>query len=197
MNHWSTKQEADLMNDRERFLATMNYQPRDRCPWWEMWYWPETLDRWHERGPARGRPPASSIWAWTVARMSASRWAWCPVSSARRWRRPTSYEIFRRDRRRDLQAVQGRPGPSACPSGCAFPLETREDWENDHQAAPGPHLALPLPALLGGKEAHLGAARLSRSPSAAGSIFGWMRNWMGLEGICAGAVRRSRPGSTR
>ena len=28
------------MNSRERFLATMNYQPRDRVPWGEMGFWP-------------------------------------------------------------------------------------------------------------------------------------------------------------
>ena len=38
------------MNIRERFLATMNYQERDRCPWGEMGFWPETLERWHGEG---------------------------------------------------------------------------------------------------------------------------------------------------
>src|SRR5512136_2261727 len=38
------------MNDRERFLATMNYQPRDRCPWGEMGFWPETFDVWRKQG---------------------------------------------------------------------------------------------------------------------------------------------------
>jgi hypothetical protein len=38
------------MNDRERFIATMHYQPRDRCPWGEMGFWPETLAAWHEQG---------------------------------------------------------------------------------------------------------------------------------------------------
>ena len=38
------------MNGRERFLATMNYQARDRCPWGEMGFWPDTLERWHREG---------------------------------------------------------------------------------------------------------------------------------------------------
>ena len=38
------------MNDRERFVATMYYQPRDRCPWGEMGFWPETLAVWCEQG---------------------------------------------------------------------------------------------------------------------------------------------------
>jgi len=38
------------MNDRERFLATMNYQQRDRCPMWDFGFWDETLLRWHAEG---------------------------------------------------------------------------------------------------------------------------------------------------
>ena len=41
------------MNDRERFLATMYYQPRDRCPWGEMGFWPETIEVWHDQGMPR------------------------------------------------------------------------------------------------------------------------------------------------
>jgi len=38
------------MNDRERFLATMHYQDRDRAPICDFGFWPETIDRWHEQG---------------------------------------------------------------------------------------------------------------------------------------------------
>jgi len=38
------------VNDRERFLATMHYGPRDRCPIWDFRFWKETLDRWHGEG---------------------------------------------------------------------------------------------------------------------------------------------------
>jgi len=38
------------MNSRERFLATMRFQPVDRAPNWEMGYWAGTLDRWHDEG---------------------------------------------------------------------------------------------------------------------------------------------------
>jgi uroporphyrinogen decarboxylase len=38
------------MNDRERFMATMRYQPRDRCPIWDFGFWDETLVRWHGEG---------------------------------------------------------------------------------------------------------------------------------------------------
>jgi hypothetical protein len=38
------------MNDRERFLATMNYQPVDRAPLYDFNFWDETLPEWHKQG---------------------------------------------------------------------------------------------------------------------------------------------------
>jgi hypothetical protein len=38
------------MNERERFVATMHYQPRDRSPIWDFNFWEETLPIWHEQG---------------------------------------------------------------------------------------------------------------------------------------------------
>ena len=38
------------MTERERFLATMNYQSRDRAPFWHWGAWPETLERWQREG---------------------------------------------------------------------------------------------------------------------------------------------------
>ena len=38
------------MNERERFLQYMKFQPVDRIPLMEMGLWPETLDRWHLEG---------------------------------------------------------------------------------------------------------------------------------------------------
>jgi hypothetical protein len=38
------------MNNRERFLAIMNFEPPDRGLLWEMGYWAETLERWYEEG---------------------------------------------------------------------------------------------------------------------------------------------------
>jgi len=38
------------MNDLERFLACMNYQPVDRVPFWDWGAWPETIERWQSEG---------------------------------------------------------------------------------------------------------------------------------------------------
>jgi uroporphyrinogen decarboxylase len=38
------------MNSRERFLATMAFEPVDRVPLWEFGYWAQTLERWYGEG---------------------------------------------------------------------------------------------------------------------------------------------------
>ena len=38
------------MNTRQRFQATMHYQPRDRSPICDFNFWDETLPTWHEQG---------------------------------------------------------------------------------------------------------------------------------------------------
>lgn len=38
------------MNDRQRFLATMRYEPRDRAPLCDFGFWDDTLDLWCEQG---------------------------------------------------------------------------------------------------------------------------------------------------
>lgn len=41
------------MNERERFFATMHYQPRDRSPIYDFSFWDETIVVWHEQGLPR------------------------------------------------------------------------------------------------------------------------------------------------
>ena len=38
------------MNERERFIATMHYQERDRVPIMDFGFWSETLPEWYEQG---------------------------------------------------------------------------------------------------------------------------------------------------
>src|SRR6185369_15259089 len=38
------------MNHRERFVATMKYQPVDRAPLYDFNFWDETLPEWHRQG---------------------------------------------------------------------------------------------------------------------------------------------------
>ncbi|NQT15551.1 MAG: hypothetical protein HQ582_22525, partial [Planctomycetes bacterium] len=44
---------ASEMNPRERFLATMRFQPRDRSPICDFSFWEETIEAWYEQGLPR------------------------------------------------------------------------------------------------------------------------------------------------
>lgn len=41
------------MNSRERYLATMSFQPDVRPPIWEFAYWNATAERWYAEGLPR------------------------------------------------------------------------------------------------------------------------------------------------
>lgn len=45
------------MNDRERFIATMHYEPVDRPVLWEWGAWSATVQRWQREGGFEGSPP--------------------------------------------------------------------------------------------------------------------------------------------
>lgn len=42
------------MNARERYIATMHYQPRDRCPIMDFGFWQETIAIWEKYGLPKG-----------------------------------------------------------------------------------------------------------------------------------------------
>ncbi len=48
------------MDDRQRFLATMRYGPRDRAPVCDFSFWDETLEAWYEQGLPRSVTRANS-----------------------------------------------------------------------------------------------------------------------------------------
>jgi hypothetical protein len=48
------------MNELERFLAVMEYNPVDRVPNWELGVWPQTRQRWE----TEGLDPATMHWNW-------------------------------------------------------------------------------------------------------------------------------------
>ena len=49
----TARKKEETMNARERFLAVMNFERVDRTLFWEMGYWKETLERWHQEGLPR------------------------------------------------------------------------------------------------------------------------------------------------
>jgi len=169
------------MNDRERFLANMNYQPCDRCPWWEMWYWSETLDRWHKEG----LPEDVHLEQY----LGVDHREGAPVSLGLLpdFKRETleetdEYEIFRRTDGVICKQFKGDMG-QRMPQWLRFPMETRDDWENVIKPKLDPNSPMRYPLrwedlkrMWVGRDYPLGIS--------GGSVYGWIRNWMGMEGVC-------------
>ncbi|MFH1085705.1 MAG: uroporphyrinogen decarboxylase family protein [Chloroflexota bacterium] len=141
------------MNSRERFLATMRFQPVDRAPDWEMGYWAGTLDRWHAEGlprhpqGPRGLVPGAGVkgegfpwrrdepkdWAVHAAlgldegiEKIAGNWGVQPAFEVQVLREDET-TITRRDA--DGTVTQVRKDSSSLPHVLAWPVSDRATWE--------------------------------------------------------------------
>jgi hypothetical protein len=113
------------MNDRERFLACMEYLPVDHTPFWDWGAWPETLDRWKKEGydPQVFNPAAIAD-----QRLVIGHWFFPNP--------PFSHQVIQEDERHViyinhegilLKELKNNP-MSSMPQFIKFPVETREDF---------------------------------------------------------------------
>ncbi|NLG27897.1 MAG: hypothetical protein GX557_08290 [Chloroflexi bacterium] len=168
------------MNDRERFLATMNYQPRDRCPWWEMWYWSETLERWHDEGLPQ------DVHLERFLGVDHRESAQVNVGLVPDFDRETleeteEYEIFRRTDGVIAKQFKGDL-KGRMPQWLRFPMESRDDWDKVIKPRLNPDSPTRYP-LRWSDLKRMWAGRDYPLSISGGSVFGWIRNWMGLEGV--------------
>ena len=172
---------GEKMNDRERFLATMNYQERDRCPWWEMWYWKETIERWQEEGLPADVHLEEYFGVDRRDDVGVSL-GLIPPFKRETLEETDEYEIFRRPQ--DGVICKQFKGNLAgrMPQWLRFPLETREDWETVIKPRLNPNSPCRYP-LYWEEKKRIWQERYYPLRISGGSIFGWLRNWMGLEGI--------------
>lgn len=170
------------MNDRERFLATMNYQPHDRCPWWELWYWPETVERWH----AEGLPEDVHLEQYfSVDRRGGVGvdLGLVPGFKVETLDETETYEIYRRTDGVVAKKIKEGDLGARMPQWISFPLETRRDWEEVIKPRLNPSSPCRYP-LYWEEKKRIWAQRNYPLDIGGGSIFGWLRNWMSMERIC-------------
>ena len=169
------------MNDRERFLATMNYQDRDRCPWGEMGFWPETLERWHEEGWPRDVYLNRFFGFDRLREQVPVGMGFVPGFAAEVLEETEQYRIVRRGDGVVAREFRGELS-FHMPQWLRFPLETREDWENEIKPRLNPDSPTRYPEYW---EDQVRVWRQRDYPLTMrmGSVFGWLRNWMGLERI--------------
>jgi len=174
-----------LMTHRQRFAACMDYQPMDRLPACIFGYWDEALARWQQEGLAPGQSVASAVGLdpdWEEG-------MWSLHGLATPWpRSPEPEQILEENAewrlvRTSLGGVERRPklGSGLCQHVSPALESTRESWTRFRgflEAA----AAVPPPA--GWEDRAEALNRRDRVATfMAGSLYGWPRDWMGVEGI--------------
>ena len=167
------------MNSRERFLGTASYGTVDHPFRWEMGPYLETVKRWHREGL-----PEDSDWNYYGGLDRFERAPvnvqLCPGFEVEVLRVEGEYEIYR-DADGVLKKRLKDVPPPGMPQYLEYPLKGRENWpEFLRRLNPASPKRFPpywesLKRDFEGRDWPLGIT--------AGSLYGWLRNWMGVEGI--------------
>ena len=172
------------MTDRERFLATMRYQPRDRAPICDFGFWTETVEVWKGVGlPEHWTESTTSDF------LGMDRFeGWLGI-------RDSLDPLFENSVLEDLgdqEIVQGGDGVrvlrhkfmSSIPMHVGHLLTDRESWNNHYKPRLDPSSPGRFPATWQTRiERWLNPNRPFCLTLPGGSLYGWLRNWMGVENV--------------
>lgn len=172
------------MNDRERFNATMHYQPRDRAPICDFSFWPETLEIWQ----AQGLPThvtlenadqffgMDSLYNYPGVAIDLA-----PAFEEKVIEDQGDHEIVQQA---DGVHVRRRKFMSSIPQHVGHLLTDRASWEEHYQPRLDPDHPARYPADWDAR------VQAWRDPNRdyplilpGGSLYGKLRDWMGLENI--------------
>jgi hypothetical protein len=124
------------MNDLERFLAVMAYEPVDRVPNWELGVWPQTRDRWE----AEGLDPTTLHWRWFDGEAKLGMDPKEFIAFNGKLIPPFEYEVYEEDDRtitfrdglgrvrRALKEGTVNGGRMSMDTYLSFPVTSMEDW---------------------------------------------------------------------
>ncbi|MDP6153118.1 MAG: uroporphyrinogen decarboxylase family protein [Phycisphaeraceae bacterium] len=175
------------MNDRERFIATMHYQERDRCPICDFGFWDETIDAWHEQGfppivEGEGRGEQASEF------FGMDRWAGGPTIEVGLC---PGFESCIIEDRGDHEVVQQGDGVrvlrakrmSSIPHHESHLLVGRESWEEHYKPRLDPTNPDRYPDWQQVRDVWDDPDYDAPRTVKGGSLYGWIRNWMGMENV--------------
>jgi len=172
------------MNDRERFNAIMHYRPVDRCVIQDFSYWAETIEAWHYYGLPQEVDSSNTeeffgldpMWASVSANVVL-----CPPFEAKVLEDDGQYEVVRQE---DGVVVRRGKKLGSIPQHLSHTLTDRDSWERHFKWRLDPDHPDRLPADLDERLAAVAdAKRTFPVNTGAGSMFGRLRNWMGLENV--------------
>lgn len=181
------------MNPRQRFLATMHYQPRDRSPICDFGFWDETIIEWHQQGlPAHVTGGGDT--SQTDPFFGMESYGGGPGVHVGML---PGFEYKVIEDRGEYELVQQADGVrvlrqkymGSIPHHEGHLLVDRESWNKHYKPRLDPATPARLPGGGAGPEWE-NAVRIWKDPNRThccslwgGSLFGWLRDWMGLENI--------------
>jgi hypothetical protein len=174
------------MNDRERFVATMHYQPRDRSPIWDFGFWDDTLPVWHEQGlPKRiNRANSDSYFGMDFGLERAAQAVGVSAGLSPSFRRKVLEDLGEHElvQQEDGVRVIRTKILGSIPQPQSHLLEDRESWKKHFKPRLDPTNPARYPKDWDAR------VRMWKDPNRTiplvvpgGSLYGWLRNWMGME----------------
>jgi len=172
------------MNHRERFLRTFQFKDVDRVPDYEFGFWNETIIRWHREGLPLEKRTNRDVELY----LGLEGWdclEWLPIRTG--FWPPLPERIIKDEGDRQIvdDGMGGiyirTVGSSSVPHYLRYPLKNRDDWERFREfLKPDTPGRFPL-----NWEEIAKSYRDRDYPLgiSVGSLYGWLRNWMGVEGI--------------
>lgn len=172
------------MNDRERFLATLAYQPRDRCPIWDFGFWDETLVRWHAEGlPDDVSDNGKAARFFGMDDFDRGLGVNGGLVPAFEWEVIREDENYRWQRRGDGVVEKWHKHSTTIPDPVEFLLTGRETWPG-YRKRLDPADPRRIPADFKAQLAkNRDAERTWPLSTWAGSLYGVLRDWIGVENL--------------
>ncbi len=172
------------MNDRQRFRAIMQYQPFDRGIIQDFSYWNETVMAWHEYGLPRDVTRAAAADFFGLDRMwddVSANVLLCPGFESELLSDDGEFQVIRMA---DGTVIRKHKLLSSIPQHLEYTLKDRATWERHYKWRLDPDHPDRLGDELDGRlEAVSDEKRSFPLTVGCGSVFGQLRNWMGLESV--------------
>ena len=172
------------MSTKERFKKAMHWQKPDRLPNMDFGYWDEAIVKWHEQGLPKHVKTNIEVEEY-LGLEGVESIPWLPVRNG-------LFPWFERkilEEKEDCNIIQSEEGViceipktgETIPKYIRFGIETREDWERYKTD----RLDYTQPDRIGDIKKTVQQAQAAGMPIRfdAGSLYGWLRNWMGVENL--------------
>ena len=175
------------MTPRERYIRTMHFQPVDRVPDEEFGWWGELFPIWHEQGLPKeidSNEKVDFFFGFDTKVSIPTHQGLIPGFK---------HQVLEEDDRHVVyidsdgaKMMANKSGASSIPMYLKFPVETREDWA-DFKKRIDPEAPERYTWDVDAMAAKLNA---SDKPTilGVGSLFGWIRNWMGFENLAMASI---------